>query len=117
MMKRSLLLVFAVVLLASPAVYACEECFEKGTLDPAGNYLANSDRCWSGYEKGYAYCYIPTGSTKCEKGVDSTCTGSSTGRIQHKDPVGMTAANPFDCTTDLSGKCSGDSPLTASFLE
>lgn len=108
-MKRSLfVLVFALLLCGAPALLACETCYTPGQTDPAGNPVTGSARCWSGATTGYATC-IPNTSS-CTRTTDSQCTGGG-GGVQHKDPVGYGIApsgdRAADCSTDVSGKCSG----------
>lgn len=117
MKRHSLLFVVCVfVAIASPAVLACEQCFNKGSFDPVGNYLEES-KCWSGFSTGYATC-IPNGES-CNTTTDSVCTAGGSGSVEN--PVPLTDVPPApraaDCGTDLSGRCSRQAISVDSFLD
>ena len=105
MMRRYVIPFLACVLSAivAPALVACEQCFERGTFDPVGNYLTTA-KCWSGFSTGYATC-IPTGSS-CDTTNDSTCTAGSGTEPVHKNSVPVELPGAEDCGTDLAGRCS-----------
>jgi hypothetical protein len=84
------------------SVAGCEQCFNRGSFDPAGNYLTTA-KCWSGYSTGYATC-IPTGST-CDTSNDSTCTAGGAEPV-HPNSVPAELRTAEDCGTDLAGRCS-----------
>ena len=107
-MKRRFLLmsVGAFLAIASPALFACEQCLHKGQFDPVGNYLTES-KCWSGYSTGYATC-IPTGES-CSTTTDSVCKGGSgDGLVENPTPLVDEPREPRggDCVIDLAGRCS-----------
>jgi hypothetical protein len=104
-MKRCLIIL--VLLLCSPALFACEACLTSGTT-PAGNPVYQPI-CWSGLATGDATC-IPR-TSGCDTTTDSVCTGGGGRGAQQKDPVGGGFSAPSDssadCSADVSGTCSG----------
>lgn len=111
-MRRRLILAVAcaLVVITSPALFACEQCLETGQFDPVGNQLT-APKCWSGFSSGVATCIPQTNGNSCNTTTDSNCLGSSTGTGPGRDknplsyPLTAPSREAQDCGTDLSGRC------------
>lgn len=113
--RLALVAVFALVAIASPALFACEQCLHKGQFDPVGNYLTEN-KCWSGYSKGYASCVPYSSGSGCTTSTDTVCSGGSgDGRTQNPTPI-FDAPRGNDCVTDLAGRCSREALQVDTFL-
>jgi len=112
-MKRSLVaLVLALVLFGAPTLSACERCLNPGQADSVGN-VSNKSKCETGYTEGFSSCSTPF-DTGCFTGTDSVCKGKTRGTPWVR--YGVVPAEPADCSTDLSGSCSGPKTQMESFL-
>jgi hypothetical protein len=119
MKKWLLLFSLVVVVLASPAAYACESCVPKGTKDPDGGGPYNNAICWTHDEGLYSYCWggdvtcggygdpensCPLKEPVCADEFDPKCLPIL--EVQWEDSVsGVAAAAQENCSVDVARRC------------
>lgn len=129
-MKRLVMIVLALATFAAtPAVFACEKCIDKGSKDPNGGGPYNSAICWTADDGGWTYCI--GGNTKCDGGSFGNSCPVSGGQCHEESPsdcvlnqtmsirvpVTSHVTRPIKkCVADLTGACAVGVSAPVSFL-
>jgi hypothetical protein len=120
-MNRLFVVVASIVLLAAPALFACEKCIPQGTTDPVAGGPFSSAICWTTDSGPWTYCW--GGDSICQGGnVDNSCPvggGSCNPELPNciLNPVSIARGTVNKCSTvDVSGACLAEKTTEVSLL-